>query len=112
MKVLASLVALLFATPAFAQSSACWPLDIFVESMSDRGATVRPVRGNAAAEAVSLYNRTPPASTLTFDLVLAVERPDGSAALFYGNAGMVCVHLSIEAPAWRQLRERFVGRPA
>lgn len=112
MKAYLALVALLFATPAAAQSSVCTPLDIFVEQMTDRGATVRPIRGPAANAAVALYNNTPPVSNQTFDMVLVVERPDGAAAFWFGNDGMACVFLFVEAPTWKKIRDRFVGRTA
>lgn len=112
MKVLASLVALLFATPAFAQSSVCWPLDLFVEKTEEAGGTVYPVRRDAVDAAVRLYNETPPVSDFKWTLVIAVERPDRSAAFWYGNGGEVCNFLAIEAPTWAKIRDRFIGRAA
>jgi hypothetical protein len=109
-KAYLALAACLFTAPASAQSSVCNPLDVFVEQQLNRGAVVRPVSGPAASAAVALYNMTPPQSNNTYDLVVAVEKPDGSAAFHYGNAGTICTFLAIAPNTWAKIRARFFGQ--
>jgi hypothetical protein len=65
--------ALLMATPA--QAQVCTELEEFVERQAERGAVVRPLRGDAAQAAVAWYNATPPIENATFDLVVVVHAP-------------------------------------
>jgi hypothetical protein len=59
---------------------------------------------------VTLYNMTPPVSNGSYDLVVVAEKPDGSAAFHYGNAGTICTFLAIAPNTWAKIRVRFLGQ--
>ena len=112
MRFILPVAALLIAAPAQAQTQLCVELADFVEQQATRGGIVRPLSGAPAQAAIAWYNATPPVENATFDLVVIVENPDGSAAFHYGNDDAVCVRLSMTKETWAKVRERFVGRPA
>lgn len=106
--------ALLLTTPAAAQSSVCWPLDLMTEKAQTKHLTVRPLSDEGTKTAIGLYNRTPPLLNPAYDYAVAMEAENGAALIWFGTAHdqFLCTFMAVSPQDWAKLRMAFLGRAA
>jgi len=59
--------------------------------------------GEALAKAVGIYNSIPPESDDQWDLVVLVNRVDGSGDMLMGRGSELCAGLRLPQPRWTNL---------